>query len=302
MMKLAKRLLKKSNGPVTACLRNFPWPIRKCIRELEVVRCSEYSHCRVVVLCRQDRILEGCWALMSWMTHYGELCGATLLVDGKIDESDRSLFNSLFVGGQMLVLDDLIRNHRKMEEVDRFVEGNWTARKLIALLVLQEESTVLYCDDDVIAFQKCEEVWDALMTRDKALFLKDPDGYIMDPWFSDFAREQGIEVDEFFNAGLLLIPQKAFDLDFVRSTLERWDAACNSHHAEQTFMSVLMMKAGGRAMNSARHALSWRGACWWESDLSISNIASRHYTGPVRHRMYMTAYPWLIRRVRSKQK
>ena len=178
----------------------------------------------------------------------------------------------------------------------RFVAGNWTGKKLAVVYLLQKSAGVLYSDCDVIAFKEPTEIIKAI-TSGSSLHLFDEFGYKLDPWLSARAAKVGVQVSGHFNAGLVYVPKDSMKEELLEAILYDWEACFNTHHAEQTLFSILLAPQTPNPLPRSRYVLSWKGVWVWEQDLDCRDIVARHYVGPVRHRMYLTAYPLIKRRL-----
>lgn len=285
------------NDQCTRILRNFPYPIRGKIRDFPHI--SDGAHQSVVaVLCGPGQFLEGLWSLWSWMRQLSSLAGAVLLFDGRTTPEQRGLFQKLFPNGRLLDLKEFLESRSLPDYLQRFVAGNWTAKKLAAVYELQKDFSVLYSDSDVLSFQPPDEIISAIKLGHSA-YLFDEFGYALDPWLVDRAKQLGIPVTNQFNAGLVFVPQGEMKCGLVEAILSDWQPSFNTHHAEQTLFSMLLNPREVRPLPQNRYVLSWQGVWVFEKDMDCRQIVSRHYIGPLRHRMYLTAYPYILRQMRS---
>ncbi len=222
--------------------------------------------------------------------------GAVLLFDGKIAASQRELFQKLFPGGKLLELDAFLNSCSLPEYLARFVTTNWTGKKFAAVYELQKECGVLYSDCDVLAFSKPDELIESVKSCNSS-YLFDRTGYILDPWISARGQKLGIPVTKHFNAGLVYAPCGEIQEPVLEAILSDWRPSFNTHHAEQTLFSISLDHSHLHPLPENNYVLSWQGVWLFEKDLDCSNIVCRHYVGPVRHRMYLTGYPFLLSQV-----
>ncbi len=284
------------NDQCIRILRNLPYPIRHAVRRFPSIATSVEKKSVVAVLCGPRQFLEGLWSLWSWMNHLNPFMGAVLIFDGKATHRQQILFQKLFPNVKLMELDEFLKQRRLPGYMQRFVAGNWTAKKLAAIYELQKETNVLYSDCDVLAFIEPVEIISAI-TSGNSLFLFDEFGYTVDQWLSVRAEKLGIPVNRHFNAGLVYVPNGGMKETLLEAILHDWEPSFNSHHAEQTLFSILLDPKTMCPLPQNRYVLSWQGFRVWERDLGCGEMVARHYIGPVRHQMYLTAYPWLNRRV-----
>jgi hypothetical protein len=253
----------------------------------------------VAVLCGPRQFLEGLWSLWSWMRHLRNEWGATMLFDGTTTEEQRKLFERLFPGGQLLELRPFLKSRNLPDYLQRFVDGNWTAKKLAAVYELQKDRAVLYSDCDVLVFQKPEAILQAARAG-CSCYLFDETGYTLDPWLAARAKELGRSVSHQFNAGLVFVSAGEMEEPWLKTIMQDWQPAFNSHHAEQTLFSLLLNPQRVQALPADKYVLSWQGVWALEKDLDCAEMICRHYTGPTRHRMYLSGYPALLKAINAK--
>jgi len=225
--------------------------------------------------------------------------GAVLLFDGKATVEQHELFKKIFPDGQLLNLAEFLTARSQPDYWQRFVAGNWTAKKLAAVYELQKEHNVLYSDSDVLIFQRPDEIIKAIEQGHSA-YLFDQIGYTLDPWLATRAKQLDIPVTNQFNAGLVFVPKGEMKGPLVEAILSDWQPSFNSHHAEQTLFSILLNPREARALPQERYVLSWQGVWIFEKDLDCRQIVGRHYIGPLRHRMYLTAYPFIVKQIQAQ--
>jgi hypothetical protein len=294
---MARTLKHFLNDHAARVLRNFPYPIRQRVKKFAPLPGKE-GKAVVAVLCGPRQFIEGLWSLWSWMRHlHGEM-GATMLFDGMVTEEQRKLFEQLFPNGRLLELEPFLAGCRQPEYLRRFVAGNWTAKKLAAVYELQREHSVLYSDCDVLVFQKPEAIVQAAVAG-YACYLRDETGYMLDPWLTTRAKQLGIPISNQFNAGLVFVPAGEMKETLLEKILADWQQAFNTHHAEQTLFSMLLNPQHVQALPIDKYVLSWQGVWVLEKDLDCAGMVCRHYTGPTRHRMYLSGYPALLKQIEN---
>jgi hypothetical protein len=252
----------------------------------------------LAVLCTSTRFLEGLWSLWSWMIHLSLHMRPVLLVDGQLTVRQRIQFERLFPNGRLLELDEYLKQCQVPDYMRRFVAANWTGKKLAAVFELQKEADVLYSDCDVTVFKKPVEIINAI-DAGSSLYMFDAVGYTLDPWISLRAEKIGVQVSKHFNAGLFYVPKGEMKQSVLETVLSDWQPSFNSHHAEQTLTNLLLDSKNSSPLPEDRYVLSWQGYSVCERDLDCREMVCRHYTGPVRHRMYLSAYPFLLKQIKG---
>jgi hypothetical protein len=294
---MSRSLKHYLNDKCASVLRNFPFPIRQKVKQFPSISCKGQSGV-VAVLCSPGQFMEGLWSLWSWMNQLNSLMGAVLLFDGKATQEQQTLFQKIFPAGKFLELAPFLKSRSLPGYFQRFIETNWTGKKLAAVFELQKEFNVLYSDCDVLAFDKPDEIV-ASISGGTSAYLFDPIGYHLDPWLSRRAEKLDIPITKHFNAGLVYIPRDEMKKSQLEALISDWEPSFNSHHAEQTLFSILLNSRHLRPMPEKKYVLSWQGVWVLEKDLDCNSIICRHYVGPVRHRMYLSGYPFLLAKIQQ---
>jgi hypothetical protein len=286
------------NRYATAILRNYPWPVKRKILNQSPLFSGDATENIVVVLCHTKQYLEGFWSLWSWMRFLKEYAKPVLLIDGIYNKKCQNFFSRLFPNGELISISDLINENSINPQYLPFLRHSRFGMKLIAVNMLQYKYNVLYSDSDVLALNAPEDIIKIIKnTAGHPAYLYDEIGYPVDPWIKNRASEIGVKIDGHFNAGLVWLPSNAINQDLFISLLEGWLPENETYQTEQTLFSALVSSANGVSLPSSTNVLSWHGVWCYEKDLPCSEIHTRHYVGPVRHRMYLSAYPWMISQV-----
>jgi hypothetical protein len=288
------------NDQCSRVLRNLPYPIKQKVLGFPPIR-STSKNAVVAVLCSHKQFLEGLWSLWSWMGYVSPVMCGILLVDGKVTREQKDIFQKLFPGGRLLELSVFLASRNLPSYLVKFIAGNIYGKKLAAVYELQKDFNVLYSDCDITAFDNPAEII-GLIQESRSAYMYDSVGFSLDPWFSSRAKKAGIPLTPHFNAGLVYVPKGAMKEAVIEDMLGDWHVDLNTHFSEQTLFSILLDWKNATPLPKERYVLSWQGVWAFEKDLDPNGIVCRHYTGPTRHRMYLSAYPYLLNKSRAEKR
>jgi hypothetical protein len=169
------------------------------------------------------------------------------------------------------------------------------------VLALNRSGAVLYSDSDVLAFNRPDEL---LMAIDdgRACYLQEESVGVYDERVVAAARELGSSPVAAMNSGLMYAPQGRLDGDFAEAVMERFTtqpAGEQSWFSEQTLFAILMGRLPALALPQETYVVSNRRQFFFERDFDYRRLKVRHFTGPVRHVMYIKGLPFLLSRVHS---
>jgi hypothetical protein len=287
------------NDQCSRVLRNLPYPIKQKAKGFPPISSTDHKSI-MAVLCSHKQFLEGLWSLWSWMRYLSPIMSAVLLFDGKVTSEQKKLFQKLFPGGSLLELDTFLAGRPLPFYLKRFILGNWTGKKFAAVFELQKDFDVLYSDCDVIAFSNPDEIIDSIKFN-RSAYLHDTVAYPLDPWLFRRAEKEGIPVSNHFNSGLIYVPKGEMRESLLESMLGDWQSDFNTHFSEQTLFSTLLDWKSSIPLPQQRYVLSWQGVWIFQKDLNCRDLVCRHYTGPMRHRMYLSAYPFLLNQIKAEK-
>jgi len=176
-----------------------------------------------------------------------------------------------------------------------FLDHHSLGKKLGIILALQAERSLLYSDQDVLAFNFPAQLSTGI-ARGVPLYICEENSGCFDADILDRAQELGLPHAPQLNSGLLFIPQNGLAVDLAAQLLAGWRPPMRSWFTEQTVLSVLMQQAGSLPLARENYVVSNRRQFYWEPDVDYSSIAARHFTGPVRHLMYGKGMPKVIQK------
>ena len=251
----------------------------------------------LAVLTTPSTFLEALWVAWSWLRFLAPCVGLNLYVDGAVTAFQEQTVSRLFPGSVIYQVSTFLRKHAPERLCSNlFVQTYPLGKKLALVLAAQANFDVLYCDDDVLAFNQPAELEAAITKKDRVCLFNQQPGYgSFDPWVLGRASELGVSHAPDLNAGLMWIPRGSLSLALAHQLLEGWHTGvAHPWFTEQTVCAVLMKVAGGEALPADRYDVSMARQFYWQPDVDYSVIAARHFVFPVRHVMYIKGLPCLL--------
>jgi hypothetical protein len=243
---------------------------------------------------------DALWSLWSWLRVLDGAALPVIYVDGPVTDAMRAAAAKLFPSVAVTQLSVYLASARFGPALTRFMAAHPLGKKLAMVLAMSRTGPVLYSDSDVIAFNRPGELLEAI-DRGQACYLQEESTGVYDQRVLEAARALGHPAVANLNSGLMHVPQGRFNADLAEAVLARLadaPAAAQSWFSEQTLFAVLMATIPALALPQATYVVSNRRQFVGEADFDYRRIAVRHFTGTVRHVMYLKGLPFLLSRAR----
>jgi hypothetical protein len=271
-------------------------------RHGEVRRSFAYgTQAEVAVLTVPKCMDDAVWSLWSWMSVLEGQVTPRLFVDGAVSATQRQVFSDHFPGIRidelrpwLALRQDLGPNIRKLIEV--FPLG----AKAALILALSVDGPAIYSDSDVLAFNAPEQLM-AGLRKCRPMYMLDRYGSNYTPAVVAAIQAQGLPLPDHVNSGLVALPKGCLDLALLERFLAgftAWDRLKESWFSEQTLVAMLLGAAHGEALDRDDYVVSLDRQFVFERDVEYQRVKVRHFTGPVRHVMYLKGIPWLLQHAR----
>lgn len=236
------------------------------------------------------------------MRQWGDRLELVVIVDGSVTEAMRRQFQRCFPGGTLAEAREYLGDFAKTSPaLEAFIRENYYGRKFGVLLKMNQEHPVLYSDNDVLVWDWPRELAEAMEEGGSVYYNSSPDSPFA-PSVVERFRARGLELPGDFNAGILYLPQGRLDLTLTLELLREIPSGDRHHFIEQALLAGLSARGRLQALSEERYCLSMQGMWPGQGDIaSYEGLVARHYTGPVRHWMYLKGYPRLRDAVRRDQ-
>ena len=295
-----KRIFRKlTTRPVWWWERTRSYPIRSRYQQLPPLPVIG-GRVRFVVLTAPETLNDALWSAWSWFRYLRhEDCRLEIAVDGVVSAAQSAAAAQLFPGIAIYPAESACRYvYDREPALETFLHGHPTGRKLALILALSDQGPVLYCDHDVLAFSPPHELLASIRRNVPSYFAEEVDG-TRDPTIVARADSLGLDYIPKFNSGLLYIPRGTLPMNKAVEILATWRPPGGSWFTEQTVLGVMLRPVNAEALPSSRYVISVCRQFYWEQDVDYKTIAARHFTGTVRHVMYGTGMPLVLRQSRQ---
>lgn len=286
MQTLIRKALTK---PMWHWERRRPYPVRSAITKVAPVS-SSGSTC-LIVLTTPGQVLEAAWSVMSFLKTGFEV-DSLILIDGEASELEQAAIRRVLPSTPIQSASTFLSGQVLGPNLTSFVCQHTLGKKLAILATAQRERDILYADSDLLMFRSQNHL-PSQVTLSR--HLVEEQGFASDKAMVASANKLGLSLAYGLNSGLLAIQAKSWDEDHLEALLEPGNYAGDSWFCEQTAVSVMMGLSGSVALPKEEFVVSNRRQFYFDQDWDYSKISCRHFTGPVRHLMYLKGYPALLR-------
>jgi hypothetical protein len=292
---MVRRLLTK---PIWWWERNRSYAIRKRYQKLPPLPVRNGRH-HYVVLTTPDALNDAVWTAWSWYRYLQPRnFDLQLAVDGTLRNSAIAIVQQLFPGISIYEVKPLLAPLcEQWPQLTTFLHEYPLGRKLGLLLALSQRHSFLFSDHDVLAFNSPVELLSFTEKNMPCYILEERDGNC-DPEIVERCKQLQLDYLSKFNSGLLYLPQHSLSIGLAAKLLSSWHPPSTSWFTEQTILSVLLCAAKAKPLPGDRYVVSGRRQFYWQKDVDYRAIAARHFTGTVRHVMYGTGMPVILRAAR----
>jgi hypothetical protein len=216
-------------------------------------------------------------SIRSFLRHAGRPRAYTVVSDGSHDERSRRLLRAIDPCVQVVDLGGVLRPDLP-PAVHRHAAGDPMTAKLALELSLPGGQPVVYADADVLFGGAGGDLARLLERGGRPWFLPDCEPYLDRRLLT--APEAELQP---VNGGFFVL-FGPLDWDEALSRLARLDTTV--FHTEQTLLHLAMHASGGRALDGARYVVDTDDMRAWATGHAHAALALRHYTTPVRHRLW----------------
>jgi hypothetical protein len=295
MMRIFRKL---STKPVWWWERKRNYPIRSRYGQLPPLPVLG-GRVRFVVLTTPETLSDALWAAWSWYRYLRyEDCKLDIAVDGVVSAAHSAAAAQLFPGIAIYSAESACRYVCEREPaLETFLHGHPMGRKLALILARSDQGPILYSDCDVLAFNPPHELLASIKRNVACYFPEEVDG-ARDPSIVERAKSLGLDYIPKFNAGFLYIPDGALPMTKAAEILATWRPPADSWFVEQTVMSFMLRNMHAESLPPDRYVINNCRQFYWERDVDYKTIAARHFTGTVRHVMYGSGMPRVLRQSR----
>lgn len=254
-------------------------------------------------------LIDLLFALLSFERVVGSIGELSVLSDGTLTIEDTDfLYKWHGKCNVFLNADELCRYYNYNPPqilLDFFASGYFGAAKFLLLNAVQSKANCLLLDSDIVFFQNplMEKSQLSEYIHNKRCASLEDDLESFDPAVIDYGEVNGIHVPKRVNVGLVYVPQSTFDSTDWSKLVPQVSIEKPHIFTEQSAVAAGLELAGFSFLDKSKYVVSSRGAVFphpesgyppfIDIDAPYENLICRHFITPVRHLMWLNAFPAL---------
>ena len=254
----------------------LPGVVRRPVRAPRALECRVFSYSSLADL--PEQVVS----IRSFLQHVGRPTRYTVVSDGSHDAGARALLRAIDRAVDVADLADVARRDLPAP-VRGYARTHPMGAKLALELSLPVEGATLYADADVLFLPGAGGDLTARIARDGGV----PGWFLVDEEWAYLDRRLGAEGDAPVNAGMFLL-HRPLDWDEALDRLERHAGGDYGFHTEQTVVHIAMHASGARGLDPRRYVIATDDMHALRDRHAGPDVVLRHYTTPVRHKLWCT--------------
>ena len=144
----------------------------------------------------------------------------------------------------------------------------------------------LFLDSDIVFYERADTLL-KLTKEEKGWYIPDPDWGCLDPNYKSNNEEQYYQI----NSGFILMNTTQLNLNPGLEFLKNLEGKY-SYFSEQTMMHLILKQNHFMPLDRREFVIDTADQFDFSYLKSPKEMAVRHYTGPVRHKMWQRDYKW----------
>lgn len=262
-----------------------------------LVNNDKYIDLHVVAFSSLKDYEEQILSILSFVKYVGQPASWIIYSDGSHTEREIEGIHEVFSFAK-IIKKDIGENYLDINNVklalqpfqkellhfaDNFVMG----KKLFFYLNYPITKPTLFLDSDVLFYKKASMLKSILHQSTPGWYLPDATWGCLDSRYKDKVKE---EVDQ-LNFGFTLINKELPDLSEGMMFLKELNSTYE-YFSEQTIMHIISKSNNFKPLNSQDFVVDSGDQFDFAYLYTPKNLAIRHYTGPVRHKMWQKDWKW----------
>ena len=277
MTPLAHRLARAQGRAVRAAYAAaLPVVARRAVHAPRALGCRVFAYSSLADL--PEQVVS----IRSFLQHVGRPTRYTVVSDGSHDTGARALLRAIDPAVDVADLGELLRADLP-EPVLAYARDDPMGTKLALELSLPVEGPTLYADADVLFLPGAGADLAGRIAGEDGV----PGWFLVDEEWAYLDRRLRPDGDAPVNAGLFLL-RRPLDWDEALDRLERHAAGDHGFHTEQTVVHVAMHASGARGLDPRRYVIATDDMHALRDRHAGPDVVLRHYTTPVRHKLWCT--------------
>lgn len=303
-------MIKRIEKMMKLIARQFPWPVRKRILQAPPLLVAEHDADAPLLLISttSSSYLNAIWTAYSLLFHIKTDIRLQFSVDGELTDQIRHRLISMFPRAEVVEARQHVKALERFRNIHAFGTDFKFGRKFCAVCNANQMSDIIYSDDDILFFKSSDLLASWISSREReTLYVTDREGSWIskgDPIY-ELAQAENRSIPKSFNSGFFLMPKATLGLalaDCVLGQVRLWDKGMPAegvfntrlymkgweYFTEQSLNGFLLSENAKVALPENEYLHSMSGLSPFRQDtVNYEEVVMRHFTGPVRHRMYM---------------
>lgn len=227
----------------------------------------------------EDQLLS----IYSFLYYGGHPVKWTIYSDKSYTENQKEIFTKSFAFVEVKDWDifEIVRNNKSINE---YLSVCALAKKLNIILGHSYEHQTIYLDSDIVFYKNISSYLNNPLLSKGLWYAPDALG--------DIANYLSNEKDSIYrlNSGLLILNQD-FDAEDIYSYFENLKGNYG-YFSEQSSFEFAFRKQGANMLDPRQFIIDTSDQFDFDYNFYPDNIAMRHYTSPVRHKMWQKGWKW----------
>lgn len=223
-------------------------------------------------------VKQACIGLGSLLRFSAEPIRLLVHDDGTLTDADRAALLEGLPGSRIVTrteADSVVNEQLAQYALSRAYRDREVMGIKLFDIPLMSDDEIAHCDSDIRFFRPFTGLYAWPAPDVGALFMQDwRDAYVFRPWH--LLKYRKLKLLRQVNAGLMLIRQKAYELDFIEWLLSKAPAGSHLPWIEQTCWSALGARAGARLWDP-RHIALYNPERPLPADLIAGHFTSQRF-------------------------
>jgi len=242
-----------------------------------------------------DQVLS----ILSFIRYVGTPRNWTLYSDGSHTDFQRELVSKSFpfltvklidwdeMKDEQVVVKERLQPYKKY--LIDYVRKNPLGKKLFYYLNHSVSVPTLFLDSDILFYTKSSNFDSLLAEKVPGWFLPDDEWSCLDSRYKSNHSEQMYQI----NSGFFLLPTEIANIESGMEFLKSLNGEYE-YFSEQTTFHILFRNNGFMPFDPRIYVLNSGDQFDFSYMFSRNKIGARHYTGPVRHKMWQRDWKWQL--------
>lgn len=252
--------------------------------------------CDIVSFSSTKDFNEQVLSILTFIKHVGTPTTWTIYSDGT--HTDAQIANIEFAFAFIKVVKEKLEkfhsdNHLKKSlrpyknELIHYAKTKPLGKKLLLYLNFEVKRPTIFLDSDVLFYEKSIRLKSMIQSESNGWFLPDEAWGSLDSRYLNNVEAKTHQVNSGFILAIKNFNSVSEGLNFLRSLDYSYE-----YFSEQTIMHIILSSNDFAPLDSDTFIINTGDQFRFSYLYGTKNIAIRHYTSPVRHKMWQKSWRW----------